>query len=107
MSDKFSPWFTRGKALAVYKGHPVHAKPFEPGKAWIRTRPFESVGSDVLEHDVEILMPATGSESQKSGMIFPLGNFPHSNLHAIINPCRLARMQDFKALLSVTDVKNM
>lgn len=105
---KFSPWFTRGKAPAVCKGHPAHAKSLALGKAWIRTSPPESAGSDALEHNLEILMLDTLSESQESGVIVSSGNFLHSNLHAIVNPCtsKHVRVQDFKFLLSVTDVKN-
>lgn len=107
--DKFSPWFTLSKALAAHKGHPVHAKSFTLGKARSRTWPFESTGSDVPERDVEILLLDTLAGSKKSRVIFSSGNVPHSNLHAIISPCsiRLARIQDLKALLSLSDVKDM
>lgn len=67
--DKISPWFTKGQAPTVCKSSAL-------GKAWRRLRTFRRVGSDILEHNMEILMLNALSESQKSEVMLHLETFP-------------------------------
>lgn len=54
--DNFSLWLPRGTAQLCEHARATHyfTKSLALGKAWIRTRPFESTDGHVLENNEEV-----------------------------------------------------